>query len=447
MKKGLSIILEQEQGRPSPGPGRGGSSTANNTPDPTPTPSITPTSGITPTPSITPTLSITPTRKEESKEVEISQRMAEMFDVFSVFDREGTNYIKKLKDEDREIVKSRVLIRLKRELGDDLSNMDDYSVLDDTFMNYLITYMVVDKKMDPFYIQYTPDAVYKLNYDLVEVRGLGKVLLEQGFNADTEKVYIQYTDGDNFKLVGGPGGKNAATVTYNRRTGQPVSGPEEPVKPSGEQPSQNKSSEPEKRPEEELGVSNIKMIQKKASVEGWAGVKDILKDSKYSGVKRTIEDKMREDYVLTFPGDETLDSYEMVDIVKDNPTVFKELGFTSMPMYRMKKKSGDEISQNLSTIIESGRVTKDFCKTAVKTFYELATDDYPIDVENLKSTALYLDRCRDQHGGKWGIGDVEFVDNKLRKSGTQYRLDRMSSLSPEFRINFSDNTVSGQKFK
>jgi len=156
---------------------------------------------------------------------------------------------------------------------------------------------------------------------------------------------------------------------------------------------------------------------------------------------------MREDYVLTFPGDETINSYEVVDLVKLNPTVFEGLGFTSLPMYRMKKRSGDEISQNLNNIIESGKVTKEFCKTATKSFYELATDDYAIDIDNLKATALYLDRCRDQHGGKWGIGDVEFVEGKLRKSGTDFRLDRMSSFSPEFRINWSDNTVSGQKFK
>ena len=386
--------------------------------------------------------------KEVSNEVVINQRMSDMFKEFDVFDGQDRDLIKKLSDSDMDAIRGNVIRRLKSELGDDLSNMDN-SVLDDTFMNYLLDYMVNEKKMEPFYIQYIPSNVYKLKPKrIVEAKGLLKVLMEQGFDTNRETLYVNYTP-SGFEIIGGDGARNEAGANYRSEKGNDDIIPQRTQQQSNkpQQSSEQQSSEPQKRPEDELGVSNIDMIQKKASVEGWAGVKDILKDSKYSGVKRAIEDKMREDYVLTFPGDETLASYEMVDIVKDNPTVFKELGFTSMPMYRMKKKSGDEISQNLSTIIESGRVTNDFCKTAVKTFYELATDDYPIDVENLKSTALYLDRCRDQHGGRWGIGDVEFVDNKLRKSGTQYRLDRMSSLSPEFRINFSDNTVSGQKFK
>ena len=432
MKKGLSIILEQESPDgvvPAPrGPRRpGGSSTENNTPDPTPT--MAPTNTITPTPSISVTPSITPSRKEETKEVQISQRMAEMFDVFSVFDREGTNYIKKLKDEDREIVKSRVLIRLKRELGKDLENVD-MSTVDDTFMNYLITYMVVDKKMDPFYIQYTPDAVYKLNYDLVEVRGLGKVLLEQGFNADTEKVYIQYTDGDNFKFVGGPGGKNAAAVTYNRRTGQPVSGPEEPVKPSGEQPSQNKSSEPEKRPEEEMNVNpKADMVQKKAEKEG---VESIIKNLSQQQ-KRVLQNYTNQDWTTEKPANQDDNVFDVIDLTKEEDSF--EM-FKTFPMYRPKRMTEQNL-ESYSELLDSQDVDRGMCKSTVKVFYDAATEKKRLSDNSKKQFADYITACNLQINNFRDLGvtkkKIEALENKM-------------SNNPSYQINYSARTIGGNKF-
>ena len=443
--KGLKSILVSEQLRPKPGaiPVGGSNPTppANNTPDPTPTvtsnntPDPTPTVTSNNTPDPTPTV----TRNEETKEVEISQRMAEMFDVFSVFDREGTNYIKKLKDEDREIVKSRVLIRLKRELGNDLENVD-MSTVDDTFMNYLITYMVVDKKMDPFYIQYTPDAVYKLTYDLVEVRGLGKVLLEQGFNTDTEKVYIQYTDGDNFKFVGGPGGKNAATVTYNRRTGQPVSGPEEPVKPSGEQPSQNKSSEPEKRPEEEMGIQNNKLlndIYKKASAEGIDAVTDLVDKNFTSRQKRIIKSMNGEGYAVLRPIN--MDMYEVADVKVKYGEDFKD--FTEFKMYKPKTSnvSVGERANSLSELSKLQNITKGQCKELIEQYYEMGkVGDVDISDEELKNAARQVYRCRRQHkfGGRL---DFKNIGEKLDEIGsTKWSQDPESG---RFSIDYNNRTV------
>jgi hypothetical protein len=441
MKKGLSILLEQEGpevlGRPPKNSGtsqQGGSEQGSVGSDNAPADN---------------TSSPTPTQGPNFEET-LNQRMSDMFNVFDVFDGNDTELVKKLSDSDMDAIKGNVIRRLKGEFGDNLSRMD-LSILDDTFINYMVDYMVDNKKMEPFYIRYIPTKVYKITPRMVEAVGLMKVLVEQGLTTDRETLYINYKAGGGFEIIGGPGARNKASTNFKSQEGNDdiqarETGSNQRQTPQIQQQSQQTPEQPEKRPEEEVGLSG-EQIQKKASVEGWAGIKNILSDSKYQGVKTAIENKMREDYVLTFPGDETIDSYEVVDLVKLNPTVFEGLGFTSLPMYRMKKRSGDKISQNLNNIIESGRVTKEFCKTATKSFYELATDDYAIDIDNLKATALYLDRCRDQHGGKWGIGDVEFVEGKLRRSGTDYRLDRMSSFSPEFRINWSDNTVSGQKFK
>jgi len=399
---------------------------------------------------VTPTPSPTPTQGPSFEET-LNQRMSDMFNVFDVFDGNDTELVKKLSDSDMDAIKGNVIRRLKGEFGDNLSDMD-LSILDDTFINYMVDYMVDNKKMEPFYIRYIPTNVYKITPKrIVEAVGLMKVLVEQGLTTDRETLYINYTPSGGFEIIGGAGARNEASANFRSQKGnddiQPrETGSNQRQTPQTQPQSQQSPEQPEKRPEEEVGLSG-EQIQKKASVEGWEGIKNILSDSKYQGVKTAIKNKMREEYVLVFPGDETIDSYEVVDLVKLNPTVFEGLGFTSLPMYKMEKRSGDEISQNLNNIIESGRVTKEFCKIATKSFYELATDDYAIDIDNLKATALYLDRCRDQHGGKWGIGDVEFVEGRLRRSGTDYRLDRMSSFSPEFRINWSDNTVSGQKFK
>ena len=379
------------------------------------------------------------TKTDNSKEVQISQRMAEMFDVFRVFDREGTDYIKKLKDEDREIVKSRALGRIRRELNDDLSKVD-MSTVDDTFINYLINYMVVDKKMDPFYIEYTPDAVYKLSYELVEVRGLGKVLLEQGFTTNTEKVFIQYTDGDNFKLVGGPGGKNAATVTYNRRTGQPVSGPEEPVKPSGEQPSQNKSSEPEKRPEEDMGIQNNKLlddIYKKASAEGIDAVTDLVDKNFTSRQKRIIKSMNGEGYAVLRPIN--MDMYEVADVKVKYGEDFKD--FTEFKMYKPKTSnvSVGERANSLSELSKLQNITKGQCKELIEQYYEMGkVGDVDISDEELKNAARQVYRCRRQHkfGGRL---DFKNIGEKLDEIGsTKWSQDPESG---RFSIDYNNRTV------
>jgi hypothetical protein len=438
MKKGLSIILEQNNGGPAPAPPRRGGSAPATPAGPNTGSTVT---GGTVTTETGPS---------------IAERVSFLLQNVKFYDGSGNKPLSYDSDAATNYI-SNVLGQLEKQGKVTDENRDDYVV------QYMIKFFNDNNKY-PFKFNYDPNFFDISFQDIMESRlpiGLEKILIEsRGYifeQAGDNTGYIQYQPGTaQFRLVNperGTADWDRVTSDYVRKTQTPIedsqftqtSGKEDDPQQDAQQQNNSQPST-EKRPEEELGLSG-EQIKDKAKIEGWAGIKEILKDSKYAAVKRAIEDKMREDYVLTFPGDETLDSYEVVDVVKLNPSIFEDLDIDSLLMYRMKKRSGDEIAQNLNNIIESGRVSKEFCKTAVKSFYELATDDYAIDIDSLKATALYLDRCRDQHGGKWGIGDVEFVDGGLKKSGTQFRLDRMSQLSPEFRINFADNTVSGQKFK
>lgn len=434
MKRGLSILLEQPRPKPGATPVRGGA---------TPTPTETPTSDDTvDTPVVTPTVTVT-TETKPNKEVQISQRMAEMFDVFRVFDREGTDYMKKLKEEDREMVKNRALGRIKRELGGDLENVDfDMTTVDDTFMNYLINYMVVDKNMDPFYIEYTPDAVYKLSYELVESIGLEKVLLEQGFSTNIERVYIQYTDGDNFKLIGGSGAPNRAAYEYNRKTGQPVSGPEEPVKPADTQePSQEKVAD-EKPAEEEMGFQNKQLMddiyaKANGTKNSKPGKVEELIQTYFSPRQKSIIKSMNgEGYTLSRPTNP--DMYEVADVKAKHGDDFES--FTEFKMYRSKTSgvSVEERASSLSKLSKIQNITKPQCKELIEQYYEIGkTGDVDISDEERKNAAVQIYRCRRQH--TFGKYDIRKTNKKLDEIGsTRWAQDNESG---RFMINWNNKTV------
>ncbi|MDA9016593.1 hypothetical protein N9H63_01275 [bacterium] len=376
-------------------------------------------------------------KTDESKEVQISQRMAEMFDVFRVFDREGTDYIKKLKDEDREIVKSRTLGRIRRELNDDLEKVD-MSTVDDTFINYLINYMVVDKKMDPFYIEYTPDAVYKLSYDLVEVRGLGKVLLEQGFTTNTEKVFIQYTDGDNFKLVGGPGAANQAAYEYNRRGAQSPQAKETKVgqgegQPEGEQPQGQETKKEEPQPNKNL----LDSIYIKASDDGIDSVRDMVDKEFSSRQKRIIQSLNGEGYAVLRPINPEM--YEEIDVKVKYSQDFEP--FMEFKMYR-PKTSGVNVKERASSLQELSnlqKITKGQCKELIEQYYEIGkVGDVDMSDEERKNAARQVYRCRRQH--KFG-GRLDFakIGDKLDEIGSsRWGQDPDSG---RFMINYNNGTV------
>jgi len=441
MKKGLSILLEQERPEGGARPPRNSNTPDPQQPDPQQSQQPDPQQ---PDPQQPDPQQPDPqqpdseeTKTDESKEVQISQRMAEMFDIFRVFDREGTDYIKKLKDEDREIVKSRALGRIRRELNDDLSKVD-MSTVDDTFINYLINYMVVDKKMDPFYIEYTPDAVYKLTYDLVEVRGLGKVLLEQGFNTNTEKVYIQYTDGDNFKLVGGPGAANQAAYEYNRRGAQSPQAKETKVgqedgQPEGEQPQGQET----KKEEPQSNKNLLDSIYIKASDDGIDSVRDMVDKEFSSRQKRIIQSLNGEGYAVLRPINPEM--YEEIDVKSKYSQDFEP--FMEFKMYR-PKTSGVNVKQRASSLQELSKlqkITKGQCKELIEQYYEVGkVGDVDMSDEERKNAARQVYRCRRQH--KFG-GRLDFakIGDKLDEIGSsRWGQDPDSG---RFMINYNNGTV------
>ena len=432
MRKGLSILLEQNE-RP-----QGGARRTPNTEDPANTEDSTNTEDSANTED---TKEEKPEDKKEESvkvdEVQISQRMAEMFDVFRVFDREGTNLVKKLNEQDREIIKSRATKRITDELGDDEV---DKTTVDDTFVQYLIHYMVVDKNMDPFVIDYIPTSVYKLSYELVESIGLAKVLSEQIYTTNSEKVYIQYTDGDNFKLIGGPGAKNQAAYEYNRKTGQPVSGPEEPAKPAdAQEPSQEKVAD-EKPAEEEMGIQNKKLlddIYKKAGNEGIDAAKDLIQKHFTDRQKRIIKSMNGEGYALLRPINP--DMYEVADVKAKYGDDFES--FTEFKMYRPKTSgvSVEERASSLSELSKIQNITKRQCKELIEQYYEIGkTGDVDISDEERKNAARQIYRCRRQH--KFGgIFDFAKINDKLDEMGsTRWAQDNESG---RFMINWNNKTV------
>ena len=354
---------------------------------------------------------------------EIEKIMTEMYvqHIFRVFDREGTNYMKKLKIEELETVKSRALSRIRIELGDNLEDID-MSTVDDTFMNYLINYMVVDKKMDPFYIEYIPDPVYKLG-NFNEDKGQGKESSREGFSVNTEKVYIQYTDGDNFKIVGGPDGKNAAAVTYNRRTGQPVSGPEEPVRPSGEQPSQNKSSEPEKRPEEEMNVNQ------KSEKEGVESIMNNLSQQQ----KRVLQNNTNQDWTTEKPANQDDNVFDVIDLTTEEDSF--EM-FRTFPMYRPKMMTEQNL-ESYSELLDAQDVNRAVCKSTVKVFYDAATGKKRLSDNSKIQYADYITACHLQIKNYRDLGvtkkKIEALENKMANN-------------PSYQINYSARTIGGNKF-
>jgi hypothetical protein len=435
--KGLETILIKEQ--PKPKPGAVGIPVGPQQPDPVTPDPVTP-EPVTPDPVTPDPVTPDPVTPDDSKEVKLSQRMSEMFDIFGVFDREQNNLINKLKDTDREIVKSRTLSRLKRELGDELKDLD-MSKVDDTFINYLIDYMVKDRGMYPFYLEYIPDNVYKLSYDIVEAKGLEKVLLEQGYSTKPEKVYIQYDNSGGFKLVGGPGGKNNAVVSYNRlpNVSQPVSGPDkDPVKTPIKTDDKPAVKTDEKRPEDEMGIKNSKLLNDKYKQAGNEGI-DVLIDLDLltPRQKRIIKSLNNKGYAVLRPINP--DMYQEMDVKSKFSEDFEP--FKEFKMYQLKRDgiSVGERTKSIKDLSELQSITKKQCKEIIEQYYEMGKiGDFDIYDEERKSAAKQVYRCRRQHdfGGRL---DFSKISDKLNEIGSnKWAQDPKSGL---FMINYNNQTV------
>ncbi|MDB9702101.1 fibrobacter succinogenes major paralogous domain-containing protein [Flavobacteriales bacterium] len=371
-----------------------------------------------------------PSSPSDTDEKDIMARLDKMFEVFSAYDitKKSANYVEKLSTNDRKMVKSNTLDRIKTETNNDLSKLTK-ETLDDTFVKHLIKYMITDRNMNIFYIQYTPTADYKIKPEQIFESGV----LDTDGLPNKERIYILYKTGDNFELISGTGAPNEAAATYNERVGQAVSGPDKnPVKPPVKKDVVNTSEE---RPEEELGLKNNKLlndIYKKASDEGIESAKDLIEKNFSSRQKRIIESMNNEGYVVLRPINP--DMYEEMDVKARYSEDFES--FKEFKMYKLKTDgvSVGALTKRLKELQESKSIPKKQCKEIIEQYYEVGeVGDVDISDEELRSAAIQVCRCRRQHdfGGR--------LNEKLDEiGGTSWVQDPNSR---RFAINYSNQTV------
>jgi hypothetical protein len=413
MKKGLKIVLEQL--RP---------------------PRVTPTlnddsSGDAPTQKSTVTPSPTPTQGPNFEET-LNQRMSDMFNVFDVFDGNDTELVKKLSDSDRDAIKGNVIRRLKGDFGDNLSDMD-LSILDDTFVNYMVDYMVDNKNMEPFYIRYIPTNVYKITPKrIVEAVGLMKVLVEQGLSTDREILYINYKAGGGFEIIGGPGARNQASANFRSQKGDKMIQPKETGvgKRQTQQQPQQKPEQPEKRPEEEMEVNpKANMVQKKAEKEG---VESVIKNLSQEQ-QRVLRNYTNQDWTTEKPSNQDANIMDIIDLSKQEES-FKV--FKTFPMYRPKRMAEQNL-ESYSELLDAQNVDRGMCKSTVKVFYDAATERKRLSDNTKKQFADYITACNLQF--------KNFMDLGITKSKIEALENKMGN-NPSYQINYSARTIGGNKF-
>lgn len=414
MKKGLSVLLEQ---RPDPvrppildtdsTEEQGSSGQGGNEVTPTPTP--------------------TPTQGPNFEET-LNQRMSDMFNVFDVFDGNDTELVKKLSDSDMDAIKGNVIRRLKGKFGDNLSDMD-LSILDDTFINYMVDYMIDNKNMEPFYIRYIPTNVYKITPKrIVEAIGLMKVLVEQGLTTDRETLYVNYTPSGGFEIIGGAGARNQASANFRSQKGnddiqaRETSGRQRQASQTPQQPTQ-----PERRPEEEMGVNpKAEMIQKKAESEGVQTIYDNLPED----LQKTLDEYLNgQGYQTDKPNDQVIDNYEVIDLVKKESS-FKDKGFKTFPLWRLNPNitEDDGAFQRFAGMLEKYTPDRDMCKTIAQMYEKNAELDVPNATEDIQRHANYLTRCRRKNFKYMDFGKTKkLIDSFQSELGSR----------PRYQINYS----------
>jgi 5'-deoxynucleotidase YfbR-like HD superfamily hydrolase len=370
------------------------------------------------------TSSTTPNQGPNFEE-NLNQRMSEMFNVFDVFDGDDTELVKKLSDSDRDAIKGNVIRRLKGEFGDNLSGMN-VSILDDTFVNYMVDYMITKKKMEPFYIRYIPTNVYKITPRMVESVGLMKVLVEQGLTTNRETLYINYISGGGFEIIGGPGARNEASINFRSQKGDKIIQPRE----TGVGKRQTQQGQPQQKPEEQLRVSpRADMIQKKAEKEGVESI--------FNNLPKELQDIVREyenqQFSTKRPLDQTMDNYDQIDLVKKE-SQFQNKGFESFFMWRLKPSVAENEGafKRFAEMLSNYTPDKDMCKTVAEFYAKAAELDVPNATDDIQKHASYLTRCRRKN-----FKYMDFGKTKKLIDSFQSKL----SSRPRYQINYSTGKV------
>lgn len=435
MKKGLSILLEQERPEGGARPPRNSNTPDPQQPDPQQSQQPDPQQSQQPDPQqpnpqqpdpVTPPA-------QTSKKTEIEQRILELIVDMEVMDMDEKDLTSKFTDEDKKDLVSKIIQLYDRTFNGDFSKlkMED---LDETVANFLVK-SLIDKGGRPYYIQYTPELGYNINTQLRESVGLEKVLYEQVLTGDKERVYIEYGDNNSILFTSGDKAQENSTRTWNMKYGQEVK-PEEPVKTTEPQ----KDEEPEKRPEDEMGVKNNKLlndIYKKAGNEGIDAVKDLIQKNFTDRQKRIIKSMNGEGYSLLRPINPEM--YEVVDVktkYSEDLEPFKEF-----KMYKVKTSGVDVKSRakSISELAKLQKITKPQCKELIEQYHEMGSvGDFDISDEELKSAARQVYRCQRQHKFA-GLFDFANIGDKLDDIGsTKWSQDPESG---RFAIDYNNRTV------
>jgi len=363
----------------------------------------------------------------KSEEEVLRNKLLVMFDSFKIFDQNGTELVKSVKNDEankNSIVDSS--IRKGKGKSD--------KVLDDIFIQTLVRFLI-DKNKLPMRIEYPED--YEINLFESVVKGLSKVLFEQSY-AGLKTIWIKYKeDGKNFGFTTD---KNAAVYSVNSlpSQSQPVSGPDK--NPAKSPVEKEVKKTPEKRPEEELGVKNSKLlndIYKMASIDGVDTAKDLIEKHFSSRQKRIIKSLNNEGYAVLRPINP--DMYQEIDVKEKYTEDFEP--FKEFKMYKILK-DGIDVENRASSIKELSnlqKITKGQCKEIIEQYYEMGiTGDFEIEDEERRSAARQVYRCRRQH--KFGgMFDFSGIDDKLREiGGMTWAQDPDSGL---FAINYNNKTV------
>ena len=371
------------------------------------------------------------------EEVEVSEDQKLRDDLKSLFEkikfyefqadsRDGVPFPKKpFTDEEKENVITWIV-----------NNTPSADGTDDRFVHGIIHYMLTHGHY-PYYYTWTPgvtgidgfEGVTQIDESKI---GLLAVLLEQSSGARTNVVYVYAPELKagivDYQLFQGIGADRHVTSLYaSKLTKQPAPEPNKQAqdgKPSGETPA---NTEPEKRPEEELGNSN-RMIVAKASKEGVDAILPSLSDEQ----KRILQGYYDEDYTTERPADKDMQIMDMVDLAKQE-SVFAD--FKTFPIYRPKRMTEQNL-ESYADMLDAQNVDRKMCKTTVKMFYDAAMEKKRLSVNVKKQYADYITACKNQIK-VFGIGNTKKKIDKLE--------NEMGS-NPSYEINYSARTVGGNKF-
>ena len=367
------------------------------------------------------------TTPSQTQEEILRNKLLVMFDSFEIYDQSGSELVKSVRND--ETSKNYIVDTAIRK-GSGKTDKE----LDDIFVQLLVRFLIKKKKF-PLRIEF--DGDYEINLFERAIKGLSKVLFEQNY-AGVKTIWIKYKDdGKNFGFTDD---KNGAVASLNvlPSQSQAVSGPDkDPIKPPVKKDVVNV---PEKRPEEELGLQNNKLlddIYKKASVEGIDSVKGLIDKNFSSRQKKIINSVYSEGYVVLRPINPNM--YEEMDVKARYSEDFEP--FKEFKMYRLKGDTTtiDELTVSLKNMDFNAKRTKKECKEIIEQYHK---------VGKLGKKSMSDEQRKNAASNVWWCRRTHKFDGKLDFSKISEKLDEIGSTSwvrdsgsSQFAINYSNRTV------